>query len=104
MGLFDTVSGRPAESGSTIHLEGKEEVSVVEVAYRQEAAGRIVEREPEENPPVTFTATLVSETANPDDPNAIAVQSEGRTVGHLSLQVGTVRLDSLRRIFVHGRA
>ncbi len=96
MGLFDTVAGKPAASGSTIHLEGKEQVSVVEAAYPQEAVERVAGRDPEESLGVSFPATLVPETTNPDDPNAIAVQGEGRTVGHL-ISRGRRRVPSCAR-------
>ena len=63
MGLFDTIAGNPTPSGSIVHLEGKEQVGVIGAADHQEAAERVVERNPEENLRVSFTATLVPKPA-----------------------------------------
>lgn len=82
MGLWDKITkvGRP-----TVHLEGgRSDIRVVGALLYQEAAERVVKGNREEDGRIKFTATLVPESKNPYDANAIAVYGEGRIIGHLS--------------------
>jgi hypothetical protein len=67
-----------------IVLEGDELVRVVGTSHYQDALEALAPRAADEQVRVDSIARLVPEPTNPHDPDAIAVQIEGRLVGYLS--------------------
>jgi hypothetical protein len=65
-------------------LEGDELIRVVGTSHYQDALLELSGRRGDEEVRVVKVAALVPEPANPHDPNAIAVQIDGRLVGYLS--------------------
>jgi hypothetical protein len=65
-------------------LEGDELVRVVGTSHYQEALLELSGRQGDEEIRVEKIAVFVPEPDNPHDPNAIAVQIDGRPVGYLS--------------------
>jgi hypothetical protein len=65
-------------------LEGDELVRVVGTSHYQDALVELSRRRGDEEVRVEKVAALVREPTNPHDPNAIAVQIDGRLVGYLS--------------------
>jgi hypothetical protein len=65
-------------------IEGDSLVPVVGTSHYQEALTEISGRQADEEIRVEKIAVLVPEPDNPHDPNAIAVQIDGRLVGYLS--------------------
>ncbi len=66
------------------------DVTVVGVHYYQEALQRICDNRHENGVPIYKQATLVTENDNPEDANAVRVDIEGETVGHLSRRNATI--------------
>lgn len=69
---------------STVVLEGDDLVRVVGTSHYQDALLELTGREGDEEVRLDKVATFVPEPENPHDPNAIAVQIDGRLVGYLS--------------------
>jgi hypothetical protein len=65
-------------------LEGDDLIRVVGTSHYQDALLELSGRQGDEEIRVEKTAVFVPEPDNPHDPNAIAVQIEGRLVGYLS--------------------
>src|SRR5204863_834456 len=65
-------------------LEGDELVRVVGTSHYQDALLALAPREADEEVRAETIARLVREPDNPHDPNAIAVQIDGRLVGYFS--------------------
>jgi hypothetical protein len=65
-------------------LEGDELVRVVGTSHYQDALLELTNRQEDEEIRVEKIAVFVPEPDNPHDPNAIAIQIDGRLVGYLS--------------------
>jgi hypothetical protein len=76
-------------SADPILLEGDELIRVVGTSHYQDALLELAPREADEEVRRDAVATLVPEPGNPHDPNAIAVQIDGRLVGYLSRDENT---------------
>jgi hypothetical protein len=88
-------------------LEGDELIRVVGTSHYQDELLELAPREADEEVRRDAVATLVPEPDNPHDPNAIAVQIEGRVIGYLSrdenrrwLDIAPVRCEAM----IAGRA
>jgi hypothetical protein len=70
--------------GASFVLEGDELVRVVGTSHYQDALLELTGRQGDEEIRVDKIAIFAPEPENPHDPNAIAVQIDGRLVGYLS--------------------
>jgi hypothetical protein len=70
--------------GAPFVLEGDELVRVVGTSHYQDALLELTGRQGDEEIRVDKIAIFAPEPENPHDPNAIAVQIDGRLVGYLS--------------------
>jgi hypothetical protein len=70
--------------GAPFVLEGDELVRVVGTSHYQDALLELTGRQGDEEIRVDKIAIFAPEPDNPHDPNAIAVQIDGRLVGYLS--------------------
>ena len=71
-------------SDEPIVLEGDDLVRVVGTSHYQDALLALAPREADEQIRLAAIADVTAEPTNPHDPNAIAVQIDGRIVGYLS--------------------
>jgi HIRAN domain len=76
-------SASPASQLTVVVLGGGFEVRVVGESYYQDALTAIVGGKRPESVRIPTQATLVPESDNPYDPNAVAVYIAARKVGHL---------------------
>jgi hypothetical protein len=76
----------PATPGDTpaVIIDGDELVRVVGTSHYQDALLELSGRQGDEEIRLEKVAIFVPEPGNPHDPNAIAVQIDGRLVGYLS--------------------
>jgi HIRAN domain-containing protein len=79
----DVPAPTPGES-DTIVIEGDELVRVVGTSHYQDALLELSGRKGDEEIRLQKIAVFVPEPDNPHDPNAVAVEIEGRLVGYLS--------------------
>jgi hypothetical protein len=76
-------SSSPASQPTAVMLSGGLEVGVVGESHYQDALTAIVGGKGRDSVRIPTHATLVPESDNPYDPNAVAVYIAGRKVGHL---------------------
>ena len=86
MGYFSRIFGTEGPSGATAKWEGdgRFETLVVGESHYQDALEAICGPRCEEGEDREVTATLICDDANSFDANAVRVDIDGRTVGHLS--------------------
>lgn len=83
-------------------IEGDDLVPVVGTSHYQPALTEISGRRADEEIRFETRATLVPEPDNPHDPNAIAVQIEGRLAGYLSRDENPRWQDVVKTLADHG--
>jgi hypothetical protein len=91
MGLLD----RHKAGATTIHLDGTRTVHLTGPQHHADTLRKIVKRKGVHDARVPFTATLVCETKNRHDPNAVAVHCDGKIIGHLSSEDAALYRPSL---------
>jgi hypothetical protein len=85
-----TASVNPLYSALSPTSTGTFNVAVVGVYFHQEILQKICGNKREEGVPIYKQAMLVPENDNPEDANAVRVDIEGETVGHLSRRNATL--------------
>jgi hypothetical protein len=84
-GVDSSCSSKPSATST-----GKFHIPVVGVTFHQETLSNICGNNREEGVPIYKQASLILENDNPEDPNAVKIDIEGKTIGHLSRRNATV--------------
>lgn len=106
MGLLDRLKGRRepvalAQDGPSVSaflLGGQDDLEVVGESAHQDALWGLCRGTVGERVRFGIVAVLVPEPDNPHDPNAIAVQIDGRVVGYLARATAQTYLPGLKRV------
>lgn len=108
-GLFDRLKGAGRQQQPSTHLTGNRNIKIAGADHYHKTLKKVVKANPEHQtstgaPRVAFTATLVPQTTNPHDANAVAVYADGRCIGHLSREDAAAYRSALDTLAASGAA